>query len=244
MITVSYNDLAGKHVLVTGGASGIGAAIVSAFHGQRAKVSILDLIDPDTASGAMAFERCDLRDPRQIESSTLKVYTRIGPIDVLINNAANDSRHTLSEIDSDRWDDLIAVNLRASFLTARAVSAGMVKVGSGNIINISSNCFLLGLAGYPVYATAKAGLWGMTKALARELGPGGVRVNCLAPGWVATERQKNEWMTPDALAECLDGQCIKRVIVPDDIAQACLFLASDASRMIAGQMLVVDGGRI
>ncbi len=244
MTAISYNDLADKHVLVTGGASGIGEAIVTAFVGQRAKVSILDLINPETVADVAAFEQCDLRDPRQLESSVIKTRTRVGPIDILVNNAASDNRHSLSEVDSARWDDIIAINLRASFLTARAVSAEMVKAGSGNIVNISSNCFLLGLAGYPVYATAKAGLWGMTKALARELGSAGVRVNCLVPGWVATERQKSEWMTPDALADCLESQCIKQVIAPDDIAQACLFLTSDASRMITGQMLIVDGGRV
>lgn len=246
MITVSYNDLRDKHVLVTGGASGIGASLVSAYRQQSARVSVLD-IRPARASDAHAtihHVACDLRDARQIDAGVTECQEKFGPVDVLINNAADDSRHDLVDVDSARWDDMMAVNLKAAFLIARAVAAAMTTAGSGNIINISSNCFLLGLAGYPVYATAKAGLWGMTRALARELGTAGVRVNCLVPGWVATERQQQDWMTPEALTACLDSQCLKQVIVPEDIAQACLFLSSSASRMISGQMLIVDGGRV
>ena len=138
----------------------------------------------------------------------------------------------------------MAVNLRAAHLAARAVASDMVAASKGAIINLSSNAFLLGLSGYPVYATAKAGLMGLTKALARELGVHGIRVNCLVPGWVMTERQKSLWVTPAALEDCLRAQCLKDEIEPDDIANACLFLASTVSRMMTGQMLVVDGGRV
>jgi NAD(P)-dependent dehydrogenase (short-subunit alcohol dehydrogenase family) len=243
MTSVLYNDLRSKHVVVTGAASGIGAAIARAFGEQAARVSALDILPGPNVSDTLFHQHCDLRDPAAIEAAIANCRERFGPIDVLVNNAASDERHTLLDVDSARWDDLMAVNLKAAFLTARAVAAEMVPAAAGNIINISSNCFLLGLTGYPVYATAKAGLWGMTRSLARELGASGIRVNCLVPGWVATERQRNQWMTPEALAECLESQCLKEVIQPDDIASACLFLASSASRMITGQMIVVDGGR-
>lgn len=249
MIVAVYNDLVNKHVLVTGGASGIGAAIVSAFLEQRANVSVLDVECPRRLDsgpeqrGRVVYEQCDLRDPAQIDASIAKVRSSLGAVEILVNNAARDERHAISEVDAERWDDLTALNLRAAFLVARAVSADMVKADAGNIVNISSNSFLLGLSGYATYVTAKAGLWGMTRALARELGVSEIRVNCLVPGWVATERQKREWMTPAALSECLEAQCLKQVIAPEDIAQACLFLASTASRMMTGQMLVVDGGR-
>lgn len=250
VISATYSDLADRHVLVTGGASGIGAAIAEAFFGQGARVSFLDIVDPAEAllalPGATArrgFERCDLRDPPTLEKAVKACRERFGGVEVLVNNAARDDRHTLAEADAALWDDLMAVNLRAAHLAARAVARDMVDAGRGAIINLSSNSFLLGLAGYPVYATAKAGLMGLTKVLARELGPHGVRVNGLAPGWVMTERQRRLWATPEALEACLEAQCLKREIEPEDIANACLFLASNASRMMTGQMLVVDGGR-
>lgn len=250
-VVATYSDLAGRHVLVTGGASGIGAAMVQAFLGQGANVSILDVADPDetllslyAAARALCFERCDLRDPQAIEGAIGSVRTRFGAVEVLVNNVACDDRHTLEDANAVLWDDLMAINLRAAHLVARAVARDMTSMRRGAIVNLSSNAFMLGLAGYPVYATAKAGLVGLTKALARELGLHGIRVNCLVPGWVMTGRQKRLWVTPEALQECLAAQCLKSEIMPDDIANACLFLASEASRMVSGQTLVVDGGRV
>ena len=250
-ILTSYPDLLDHHVLVTGGASGIGAAMVEAFIGQGAKVSVLDVTDPDkallalpAAIGALGFERCDLRDAAAIENAIDATRARFGAIEILVNNAARDDRHTLEDADCALWDDLMAINLRAAHLASRLVARDMVEKGQGAIVNLSSNAFMLGLAGYPVYATAKAGLVGLTKASARELGVHGIRVNCLVPGWVMTERQKHLWVTPETLKDCLDAQSLKSEIEPEDIANACLFLASNASRMMTGQMLVVDGGRV
>jgi NAD(P)-dependent dehydrogenase (short-subunit alcohol dehydrogenase family) len=244
MSAAVYPDLAGRHALVTGGSSGIGAAISAALLQQGARVAILDLLQPPPELANANYLRCDLRDPDAISSVVSLAMAEWGSFDILVNNAARDDRHTLAEVDSAMWDELMAVNLRSAFMTSRAVSAGMRRQGHGRIINLSSNSFLLGLAGYPVYATAKAGLWGMTKALARELGTAGIRVNCLIPGWVMTERQRERWVTPEALAECLAAQSIKEEIQPTDIADACLFLAADASRMMTGQMMIVDGGRV
>ena len=242
-----YVDIENRHVLVTGGASGIGASIVHEFRRQGAHVSILDILPPPPdvlADQGIRFTRCDLRKPSELEAAVEARRESFGPIEILINNAAHDHRHSLSEADCALWDDLMAVNLRAAHLACRAVQDDMCTAGWGVIVNLSSNSFLLGLAGYPVYATAKAGLWGMTKALARELGGHNVRVNCLVPGWVMTERQRKEHVTPEALESCLNEQCLKEALEPKDIANGCLFLASDASRMMTGQMLVIDGGRV
>jgi NAD(P)-dependent dehydrogenase (short-subunit alcohol dehydrogenase family) len=251
LVSATYSDLAGRHVLVTGGASGIGAAIVTAFLGQDARVSILDIAKPDKsllalprAVAALGAECCDLRDPSALERAVDACRARFGAIDILVNNAARDDRHTLENADAMLWNDLMAINLRSAHLASRTVVHDMAAAGEGVIVNLSSNAFILGLTGYPVYATAKAGLMGLTKVLARELGVRGIRVNCLVPGWVMTERQKALWATPEALEECLGAQCLKQKIEPEDIANACLFLASHVSRMMTGQMLVVDGGRV
>lgn len=244
---VTYPDLHGRHVVVTGGATGIGASIASAFLAQGARVSVLDIVSseaPPPSGAHYAFEWCDLRDPSAISATLESCRSRLGPVEILVNNAARDDRHTLEVADAALWDDLMAINLRAAHLAARAAVPDMLGQGHGVIINLSSNSFLLGLEGYPVYTTAKAGLLGLTKALARELGHHRIRVNCLAPGWVMTEKQKRLWVTPEARQKCLDAQCLKQEIEPEDIASPCLFLASDASRMMTGQMLIVDGGRV
>ena len=173
-----------------------------------------------------------------------KAQNEFGAISVLINNAARDTRHDLVNYSSDEWDKAMHTNLRPHFFTAQAVIEGMRKMGSGSIINLGSNSSILGLSGYASYVTAKAGIIGLTKALARELGPDGIRANSLIPGWVMTERQKELWATPEAVAQCLEEQSLKRTISVEDIAQSALFLASDVSSMITGQMLIVDGGRV
>lgn len=244
--TAVYSDLRNRHVVVTGGASGIGGAISEAFLGQGARVSVLDLVEPQFShkhNGQLAFEECDLRSPFALDSAFITCRSRCGPVDILVNNAARDDRHSLEAANATLWDELMAINLRAAHLACRAALPDFLTLGKGTIVNLSSVAFLLGLDGYPVYATAKAGLMGLTKALARELGMRQIRVNCLVPGWVMTERQRQLWASPEAVQQCLDSQCLKSEIEPDDIANACLFLASDASRMMTGQMLVVDGGR-
>jgi NAD(P)-dependent dehydrogenase (short-subunit alcohol dehydrogenase family) len=253
-LPATFHDLSGASVFITGGGSGIGAALTEGFLSQGAKVAFVGL----NAEGADAFcdamqakygsrplfIRCDIQDIPALQAAIAKAKAAHGPISVLVNNAARDDRHTLDAYTVEEWDRLVQINLRPHFFTAQAVAPDMIAAGEGAIINLSSNSYLLGLSGYPTYVTTKAGIAGFTKALARELGPKGVRVNCLVPGWVMTERQKELWVTPEALQECLDQQALKTTIEPEDMASACLFLASKASRMMTGQTLVVDGGRV
>ena len=248
-----YPDLDGQAVLITGGGSGIGAYLVHAFAQLGARVAFLSLpSDPGEAlceaiatSGAVRphFIPTDLRDPAALDEAVRQAQAAVGDIAVLVNNAARDDRHDLTSLDAEGWDASMNVNLRPHFLTARAVVAGMRRCHGGAIVNIGSNSALLGLAGYPAYVAAKAGIIGLTRALARELGPDGIRVNALLPGWVLTRRQQALWATPEAIATCLDQQALKRIVAAEDIAAAALFLASEAAGMITGQSLVVDGGR-
>ena len=250
----SYEDLRDAVVLITGGGSGIGAALVRTFAAQGAKVAFVDI---DSAVSLalcdevqqVGFDRphylhCDVRDIDALRTCVEQVAASLGTVRVLVNNAARDTRHQLADLSPAQWDEAMAINLKPHFFAAQAVAAGMRRLGGGSIINLGSNSALLGLAGYPAYVSAKAGSAGLTKALARELGPDGIRVNALVPGWVMTERQKALWATPEAVAECLAQQCLNNTVAEADIANAALFLASGASRMITGQSLVVDGGRV
>lgn len=248
-----YPSLDGRHVLVTGGASGIGEALVIALAKQGCAVSFFDI--DDEAGNKLAqsltsqslkahFERVDLTD---IEMLKGKIQARLddwGAIRALVNNAANDHRHTLAELSSEEFDQCMAVNLKHHFFAAQKVAPIMAEAGGGSIINMSSNSWMLGLSGYPGYVTAKAGISGLTKALARELGPTKVRVNTVLPGWVMTEKQKALWLTPEAEVELMQQQALQEKIQPEDVADLVLFLAADDSRMITGQSLVVDGGRL
>jgi NAD(P)-dependent dehydrogenase (short-subunit alcohol dehydrogenase family) len=242
-----YEELSGRSALVTGGATGIGEAVVRAFAAQGARVAFLD-IDAEAggalaaASGA-AFHRCDVTDIDALREAIAAVAAAQGPVDILVNNAADDARHDLETTTPAQWDHGLAVNLRPHFFAAQACAPAMRARRRGAVINMTSNSYLLGLTGYPGYIAAKAAIAGLTKTLARTLGPDGVRVNAIAPGWVMTEKQRRLWLTPDASAELMRAQALKAEIAPDDIARACLFLASDDARMITGQVLVVDGGR-
>lgn len=249
---VRYGELAGKSVFITGGGSGIGAYFVNGFAAQGANVGFVSL---DHASGERLaeavgerhgkrpfFRSVDVRDIPALQSTIGDFAREAGDPAVLVNNAARDTRHTLAELTVEQWDDSFAINLRPFFFAAQSVAQYMASGSS--IINIGSNSAILGLSGYPAYVTAKAAMTGLTRALARELGPREIRVNGLIPGWVMTERQKALWVTPEALQECLDQQSLKQTITGEDIAEAALFLASRAARMITGQTLVVDGGRV
>jgi len=253
MSICNYSDLNGASVFITGGGSGIGAAFVKAFIKQGAKVSFVSL-DADNANSLCDsieqelgqrpfFQQCDISDLEKLMACLATVEQHQGPVDVLINNAARDTRHTLEELSPEQWDNSLNTNLRPHFFTAQAVVKGMKNLGYGSIINVGSNSSMLGLSGYPAYVAAKAGIIGLSKALARELGPSNIRVNSLIPGWVMTERQKELWVTPEALEECLAQQCLKTTISEEDCANSALFLASKASAMITGQALVVDAGR-
>ncbi|RME64035.1 MAG: SDR family oxidoreductase [Alphaproteobacteria bacterium] len=248
-----YPDLKGQSVFITGGGSGIGAYFVHAFAAQGAKVAFVSLSEAPahTLCEAVAaatgltphFTACDIRDIAALQDAIAAAAAQNGPIGVLINNAARDTRHRIDELDVAGWDDSLDTNLRPHFFAAQAVAQAMRARGEGAIINVGSNSANLGLAGYPAYVTAKAAIVGLTRALARELGPEGVRVNALIPGWVMTARQKALWVTPDAIEECLAQQSLKRTIMGEDVAHAALFLASRAAAMITGQSLIVDGGR-
>ncbi len=249
-----YPELKGASVFITGGGSGIGAYFVYAFAMQGASVTFVSLAEDSALRLCTETERqsglrplfipCDIRDIDALQAAIAKAATAHGPISVLINNAARDDRHSLETLSAAAWDDSLNTNLRPHFFSSQAVAGGMSANSNASIINVGSNSALLGLAGYPAYVTAKAGIIGLTRALARELGPQGVRVNALIPGWVLTERQKQLWVTPEALQECVDQQCLKRSMIGPDIAGPALFLASRSAGMITGQSLVVDGGRV
>lgn len=254
MNNATYPDLHDKPVFITGGGSGIGATFVRAFCRAGARVAFVSLdeskartlcteVETETGS-APFFQRCDITDVDHLQQCIARAAEKLGDFAVLINNAARDTRHTLQELQTNAWDESLNTNLRPHFFTAQAVAAAMRTRGGGSIINVGSNSSMLGLAGYPAYVAAKAGIIGLTKALARELGPDRIRVNALVPGWVMTERQRQLWVTEDALQECLDQQCLKETVSEQDCAEAALFLASSAARMITAQALVVDGGRV
>ncbi len=249
-----YPDLLDVSVFITGGGSGIGAAFTRAFALQGAKVGFVsmrtgpagklcDEIERETDRRPI-FIQCDIREIDALRKAICNVRSKHGPIQVLINNAARDTRHAVDKFTVEEWDDTLNTNLRPYFFSAQAILDDMKARGQGSIINLGSNCAELGLTGYPAYVTAKAAIKGMTKALARELGADNIRINALAPGWVITERQKKMWVTEQALEECLKEQCLKSVISEEDIANVALFLASNASAMITGQTIIVDGGRV
>ena len=248
-----FPSLNRRHALVSGGASGIGEALVRALAQQGCLVSFFDI---DQAAGdSLAKELNDqglkahfnLVDLTEIDTFQKVITERMadwGAIRILVNNAANDHRHTLQDMTSDAFDKCMSVNLKHHFFAAQTVAPAMAEAGGGSIINMSSNSWMLGLAGYPGYVTAKAGISGLTKGLARELGGQKIRVNTVLPGWVMTEKQKRLWLTPEAEAELMTQQALKEKIEPEDVADLVLFLGADDSRMISGQSLVVDGGRL
>ena len=246
----TFPDLRGASVFITGGGSGIGAALTEGFLRQGARVAFVQRSDASDFVESMAaetgnrplFQTCDITDIDALKAAISTASKANGPISVLVNNAANDQRHTTLEVDEAFWDRSIAINLKAYFFAAQAVLPGMQSRGGGSIINFSSISYMMGNAGYPVYTTANSGINGLTRSLAREFGPDRVRVNALAPGWVLTQKQKDMWVTPDGLQAHLDRQCLKDTLEPQDIVGGCLFLASSASRMMTGQALVIDGG--
>ncbi|GBH28863.1 D-xylose 1-dehydrogenase [Sphingobium xenophagum] len=246
-----YPSLTDKHVLVTGGGAGIGEALVEAFARQGARVLFIDILDSpshdlvERLSGDVAhaplYRYCDLRDIEAIRQTIAEVEREQGAIDILVNNAANDDRHSIDDITPEYWDDRIAVNLRHQFFAAQAVVPGMRRSGGGAIINLGSISWHLALADLVLYQTAKAGIEGLTRALARDLGPDNIRVNTIVPGNVQTPRQM-QWYTPEGEKEIVAAQCLKDRIQPDDVAALALFLASDDARMCTGHEYFVDAG--
>jgi len=247
-----FPDLKDQSVFVTGGGSGIGAALTEAFLRQGAKVAFCQRSDGtafcdamETATGNRPlFLPCDISVTDQLRLTLATAARTHGPITVLVNNAANDQRHDTLKTDQAFWDWSINVNLRSYFFACQAVIPGMQAAGGGSIINFSSISFMMADTGYAAYITANAGIVGMTRTLAREFGADRIRVNAVAPGWVLTERQKEMWVTPEALAKHLEKQCLPDPIQPEDVAGTVLFLASDASKMMTSQTLILDGGYI
>lgn len=249
-MTATFHDLKGKSVYITGGGSGIGAAITDGFMTQGAQVAFIGRSDASTFVAEMEakhgraplFLQGDITDTAHLQATIDQAATAHGPIDILVNNAANDKRHSTAELTPEDWDWLQAINLKAYFFATQAVAPAMQARGAGAIINFSSISYMMGNAGYPAYVAANGGITAMSRGLAREFGPDGIRVNALAPGWVLTDKQLEKWATPEGLAAHLERQCLKTHLVPQDVVDAVLFLASDTSRMMTGQCLVVDGG--
>ncbi|WP_417810855.1 SDR family NAD(P)-dependent oxidoreductase [Thalassospira alkalitolerans] len=253
-MTASYHDIDGKSVLVTGGASGIGASIVRVFCAQGARVGFFDIDDEAGAKLCDEIDRdlnvrpvyasLDLRDQFKIPKAITEMSAKIGVVDVLVNNAARDDRHTPAETGPDEWRDKLDVNLSHQFFCSRAVAKGMAEKGGGSIINFSSVSYLMGLPDLVGYETAKAGIIGMTRALARDWGGDGIRVNTVIPGCIMTQRQLDLWITPEDEERIQQQQCVKRRLVGDDVAQMVLFLASDVSSACSSQSFIVDGGLV
>ncbi len=248
----TYPSLQNRAVLITGGASGIGASMVEQFSQQGSKVAFLDV---DSTSGlklvtslsstsrhAPVFLACDLTDIDSLRSGIKQIQSIVGPIEVLVNNAANDTRHSYAELTPEAWDAAIAVNLRHQFFAIQAVAPDMIANGAGSIINLSSISWMIPSVGMPAYITAKAGIIGLTRTMSHELGSSNIRVNAVSPGAILTDRQRQLWWTPEYESAIMTRQSLKRHLTEEDVARLVLFLAADDSSGITNQNYVMDGG--
>jgi galactose dehydrogenase len=247
-----FDDLKGKSVFISGGGSGIGEYLTEGFISQGCKVAfvqrsdataVCDRIEKDYGNRPL-FLKCDVTDIPALKEAIAESARAHGDIEVLVNNAAWDNRHSLDELTVEGWNHMMSVNIRHHYFAIQAVAPAMRAKRWGSIINYSSISYMMGNAGYPSYTAAKSGINGMTRSIARELGPYNIRCNALSPGWVITQRQKDLWVGEEGehLAKHLERQCLKEEIPPEDMICPTLFLASDASRMMTGQALVIDGG--
>ncbi|HEY0247063.1 MAG TPA: SDR family oxidoreductase [Gryllotalpicola sp.] len=247
-----YPSLSGRTAFVSGGATGLGREFVSQLAGQGARVAFVDL-DADAGATLAAeieargdpapfFQTVDVRDVPALQSAVAQASDRLGPVTVLVNNAANDTRRAVDDIDPAAWDAGIAVNVRHHFFAAQAVRPMMRAAGGGSIINLGSISAHIDLVELPVYITAKAGVEGLTRTLAREFGPDGIRVNCIVPGWIMTPRQLENWVGEAERAKILTAQCLPELLYPADVARLLLWLAADDSRLATAQSWAVDGG--
>jgi NAD(P)-dependent dehydrogenase (short-subunit alcohol dehydrogenase family) len=246
----TFHDLEDQSIFITGGGSGIGADLTKGFLSQGSKVTFIQRSNPERflidCKGKYkhepSFLECDVTNTKELKTALQRTAKKQGPISVLVNNAANDTRHSLGDFTSEQWDKTMNVNLKPHFFAAQEVVEGMKKNGGGSIINFSSISYMMGNEGYPAYATAKSAITGLTRSLARELGPFNIRVNAVMPGWVLTKRQMDLWATEDGLSKHLDRQCLKEHLSGADIVGGTLFLASGTSKMMTSQALVIDGG--
>ncbi len=249
---VKYFDLENKRVFITGGGSGIGASIVEHFCEQNSEVYFIDI--NEEASNKLVskcknkklaipnFIKCDLLNIKELQNTISKIISEKGPIEILINNAANDERHKIDDVTEEFWNNRMNINLRHYFFTVQSVREAMIKNNSGAIVNIGSASWMIGQGGMAAYTAAKSGVVGLTRSFARDLGEYNIRVNSVVPGWTITERQLEKWLTPESEADMMKKQCIKRRLMPSDISKAVLFFSSDQSSGCTNQSYVVDNG--
>ena len=245
-----YPSLVGKSVIITGGAGGIGAEMVHAFAAQKSRVGFVDM-DKEASSalatqvdGEVEHAQCDLRDIGALRHAFDRLAEKIGPATVLVNNAARDDRHDWRDVTPEYFDERIATNLRHQFFAIQAVAPGMIEAGGGSIINMGSNSWWEAGGGFPAYTTSKAGVHGLTRTMARDLGDHRIRVNTVVPGWIMTERQKELWATPSALEKHRERQCLPDLIDPVYVARMVVFLASDDAAMCTANNYMVEAGSI
>ena len=247
----TYPDLRERTVLVTGGGGGIGAEIVRHFARQGSRVGFLDidtqnserLVAELSAEGAsVRFATADLTDIEATRAAIGAIREALGPISILVNNAAHDERHRLEEVTPEYWDSRMAVNLKHQFFCAQAVAGDMRALGGGAIINMGSISWMIGQGGMAGYTAAKSAIVGLTRSLARDLGPDNIRANCIAPGWIMTDRQIELWLDEEGEREIMQRQCLKRKLVPADVARVVLFFASAEASACTNQTYIVDGG--
>lgn len=246
-----YPDLKGKTVLITGGGSGIGEALVKAFAAQGCKVGFIDIAaEPSMevvkqvreTGGTAHFEHADLRDIAALRRAIDNIRAALGPITILLNNAAHDERHATEEVTPEYFDDRIAVNLKHQFFASQAVLPDMKAAAGGSIICFGSTSWMIGIGRMAIYTAAKSAILGLTRSLARDYGPYNIRVNSIAPGWIMTKRQIELWLTPEADQKREEGQCLKRRLYPEDIARIALFLSSEEAGAMTNQSYVADAG--
>ena len=251
-MSVIYSDLKDKRVFITGGGSGIGASIVEHFCEQGSNVFFIDINEKSSNKlvsdcknkkfSVPTFINCDLLNIKFLQNTISKIISDNGAIDILVNNAANDERHSIDEVTEEFWNERMNINLRHYFFTVQSVKKAMIENKGGSIINIGSVSWMIGQGGMAAYTAAKSGVVGLTRSFARDLGEFNIRVNSVVPGWVMTERQIEKWLTPESEADMMKKQCLKHKLLPSDIAKTVLFFGSDQSSGCTNQDYIVDKG--
>jgi NAD(P)-dependent dehydrogenase (short-subunit alcohol dehydrogenase family) len=253
-MAAKYFDLKNKKVFITGGGSGIGASIVEHFCEQNSEVYFVDINVKESNKLILdiknkkfktpTFIECDLLNIKKLQDIISKIISEKGPIDILINSAANDERHNIDDVTEEYWNERMNINLKHYFFTVQSVKKAMIKNKGGVIVNIGSASWMIGQGGMAAYTAAKSGVVGLTRSFARDLGEFNIRVNSVVPGWIMTERQIEKWLTPESEKELMKSQCLKRKLVPADVARAVLFFSSNESSACTNQSYIVDGGWI